>query len=376
MLMRMLFAGLLIALLGRVAPAAEEPVPGSVEWVEAQIEAAKNFEIPEGIRVRWRREMLRLMTDAELAETRQRIAGKPDHPDRFAVMGEEQRSANGPDVAIRELLYGGPDRWRINETNLGPSERFADMALNQGAAWQLTPTQAQLIDPVAPRRGYDPASRESMFTAEVNRFLLGPFFAVSPRQDYEVLSAVFTPDDGWRCRWRQVDGKYEWLVEGIIEAGVLLTAESRIFSVKGGRETLQGISVFTDLRTDEQLGMPVFQSVVHHLSSGEQGRIFQLLSIHPLSRDALRDALRPPKLGGSDSIRGVLATTQIVDYRGDVPEVLDRLEDGTIQRGFLYSTEGESRQTTERWWRIIGWVSGFLVVLSGVLLWWQRRKSL
>ena len=373
MIRKTLFVWFLLAISGAGAMGHSEPELGSKAWVEAQIERAKSFEVPEGIRVRWREETHRLMTDAELGETRRRIAGKPDHPDRFAVMGEEQRIAEGPDIREYELLYQDANQWRYNCTTLGARPGYADMAFDRSRVWQLTPEQGQYIDGTSPPRGFEPESRQGQFTSALRSLILGPF-SIAGRSEYEVLSTGDNADGTWRCRIRRDDIQYEWVLTGKRLSDRIVISERQAFAEVSGKWFDRGFTAYSDRKMDGFRGPTVWNNAVSYLPDGTVSRSIHLVSVETLDRDELRAALRPPAAGGRDSVRGAVTALQFVDYREGPPIVKDTLADGTVRTSSpAGSTAGRGDSAAA--WRVAGWVSGIVLIAMTFVVWWHRRPS-
>ncbi len=375
MIRKTLFVWFLLAISGAGATGQSELEPGSKAWVEAQIERARNFKIPKGFRFKWREETHRLMTDAELAQARERVASKPDHPDRFAIMGEEQRIERGPDKRELEVLYDDSARWRFNMTTVAPNRSYADMALDGSEAWQLTAAQSQTIDASAPPRGYEPSSRQAQFERPIQRFVIGPFdFGTS--KDYEVLNSTTEPNGDWSAHVQRVDGKYLWVLRGYVGKDGVTIKDRQLFASKKNKLTLQSIAVYSDRGTGDFFSVPIYHRIVGYFPDGKVIRtVREVVSVENLDPDVMRKAMQPPKPNSIDLIRGKLAVKEFVDFSSGVPVITNVNADGSKSVSRPFDSTASSSNWSVRVWKAIGWISGAFIVVLGIFLWRQRQRA-
>lgn len=345
-----------------------EPPLGTVEWVAQQFEQMQQFKLPRDIHAVWRDELFRTMSDAERRAAEKQVQDHPDHPDRMPLMFENRRLSEGPDVWIGELLYKDPTHWRISQTT-EHLETFGDMVLDGAAAWQLSPEQIQLLSSGNPPRGFEPESRQGRFEGMLRQFLFGPFLGRAAGE-YEVVYARF--DDG-----------------GSWESQIALVGTGNVIQLSG---RMSGETLVVDRRVDSQDGAVVHRAEYaeptwnDHLrrwvypeysrigEDTELSRKYTLVSLEPLDADLFRRAIQVPRIGSEDAIRGKVAATQTVDYRSGIPVVGEVSGDGDVEYTVPKSKTAPEPPSTAPW-RVIGWVAGCVVVVSGVFLWWKRRPN-
>lgn len=349
----------------------DDPPVGSVGWVEQQLEQARQFGPHTNIHMCWREETYRLMTDSELEAARQSIAGKPDHPDRFKVAAEEKRIARGADVVEYELWYGGPERWRFNQTELSAEGQHVDMALAGTESWQMSPEQIQYLRSDSAPPGFEPSTRQGLFVADVRQCVLGAL-SLGGQSEKKVVYAETSPDGRWRGRVRRGDGGFEWDCSGRFEGDQLSITERRAFQLNRGNREQYGKVGYSGQEFNSFLQERVFTRMDVELRDGTRSSSLALVLIDPLEQGELREVLRRPVLGGADVVRGAVAASQAVDHRDSGPKVIDKLEDGSLRSTVWGADSPGLGQSSPELWRVVGWLSGAVVVLGGVVLWRRR----
>lgn len=344
--------------------------PAGAPWLEAQIARSKTIAIPENIRVRWRHEIHRMLMDHEVLDLRAKIAGKPDHPDRFRLLPEEIRIRSGPEILDWELLYGDSQRWRINRGNRS-TESYADMGYNRGSAWQLTPGQAQLIHEASAPAGYEPGSRRGDFEGAMKHFVLGPYF-LAPRFEYSATS--FQAGSGGRyiaVVERSPDRRIFHFMRDIDREGRVFV-ERRSFDSEG---LLSSIDLYYEIENPDPDAVFAFVSGSRHHPDGTIAHVFALESVDRLSQQDLRAALAPPAFGRIDMFRGDFGGAQLVDLRGGVPTVYESDPDGVVT-GYQPVVTSRAENPGDTLWRIAGWVSGIVLLVVGVVFWRIKRGGI
>lgn len=348
---------------------ADEPV--NAAWIEAQIARSKSFEIPENIHVQWRYETHRLMMDHDLLALRQRVANKPDHPDRFRLVMEEQRIESGPELLLWELLYEHSRRWRINRTNKS-SESYVDMGYNNGSAWQNSPGQAQLISESSAPMGFEPASRRGWYESAMKHFVLGPYF-LSPRHEFFVTSFTEDSQGGFMATVERTPDPRTYRFTRVIDKEGPAYIERLAYDSDG---SLVSISLhIEDAAGDGLLGDTVFSRTVWYHPDGSINRLIQLESVSRLSLKELDAALKPPGFGGVDPFRGVIDATQIHDLRTESPVIREVDQEGVVTRHQPGASEKGPGVPAGSVWRLSGWISGAVLLAAGALVWWTKRGN-
>lgn len=340
---------------------------GDEAWLAARLEKAALREMPRGFRASWREELVRVYSPRELAEARERVRSRPEHPDRIKIRAQEELDKSGPVVIVYEVMYQDAERWRYNTTNES-SNSFADMARDGAGAWQLSDGAAQLLDATGAPEGYEPTQRSAKFERALQNFLQGPLVH-SGRSTYEVRSIDNASADEWAATLRRSDGYLSHLNGQIV-------GDTVVFTDRGIRRpdgTLAAITTYSGYREDNVLGHGVYTEITFAGPDGVPTRVTTLLDVQPLDNARMKDAMRTPELGASDAVRGEISGT-LVDMRSGARVIEESQEDGSVTRVDMTDAYGEDSDQRAPW-RMLGWGAAGLLVVVLVLKWRQNQAA-
>lgn len=111
-------------------------------------------------------------SDTELAQLRERVKNKPQHPERAtAAFWEEERKVA---AEVRYTLWHDGDRLRLNVDHVGVRTGFEDYALAGAASWSHNSKRAMaLLDARRPPSGLDVRQVGSVEFRRAKRFIVG-----------------------------------------------------------------------------------------------------------------------------------------------------------------------------------------------------------
>ncbi len=269
-------------------------------------------ELPRGMSIAWEVEHHAGMTASEIASLKNRIAGKPDHPERARLANAVRRASSGPDVVRYEALIDSSGRLRLAEITTGST---TDTIITDNLVWVLAGDSLTLLD----ARRDPPPGRNFRPTKDVARRHVGGF-------RHGALSILIGVPDPRLLRyraegpsWSATVGMRDDLgtieVDGTLSAGEWFARQARITRLNPAPSDVGARVTASEPWADSPIG-PVFRVIESYSPSGSLTYRNRLLSITPWPGD---DAVfRPPaREGGSDAIRGPLTLSSVADFRSD-----------------------------------------------------------
>ncbi len=331
-----------------------QPTPGThpdlVHAFQETWTRAHTFAFPRAVVVRFEVTEHPRLSDAEIANIRRRIEGRPDHPDRKRLEVELRRR-NAPDVSRWTLWYLDDHHWRCNLDE--PYQAlYVDTAENNDHRWTLSSTFAEVYDadlPPPPNR--DVSLMKTDAIGEIRRFIYAGWGAY-PVNEAAILSAS---NDIIRLRLPN-DTQWRHDVEHAPDQSRLLCSRSVLEEATAfptGSET-----TFLDWTFDEVLGHWRCARIEERNADGRLLRTRELVSVERIiDPDSMRSLLRTPVVSGrpaeSDPIRGPLdSVTTLIDFRSGQEHIVNLTEAGTTQTPLPRGMLPPGRRFP---WTIIGW---------------------
>lgn len=300
-----------------------------------------------------------------VAELRQEVKGKPDHPARAELEMQERLLARGgkPATVSYQLWWVSEREWRLNtSTNSLPEpDYFADYAALPNARWLLTPAQLTLTNLDDTPRANDLGSTiESSISDLV--LLLWQGFASNRHIPNEVVEFSLE-GDAWTARTSCERGLWEhagtWLAD--LHVGLV----HRVTATPATTESWSPM-VFQfadhDVGSTHQAALP--RTMTAALLRGSQSRSERTALLGALASFDPNEIVRLtalPRPGGEDAIRGPVRVSRIHDHRsGDWVEA-EVSGDQVVRESTLTTVRAD-----RAWWRTLGIAT--LCVLCAILI--------
>ncbi len=253
---------------------------------------------------------------ARAAELRERVSGKPDHPERHDLATLDAELKHGAYVVSSRAMIFASDRWRIGDSHpLYADLLFIDDAVDRKKGWRMQPRQILIADEER-RGGPRPETSAHSFSRLVSIWAGGGIdpdavmTCVPVPQTPGGFTVEFKPNDGVtgiaKGIWDEVSRTLV-ISEVVIKSGPS-DVEHRELS---GFRVIPGLSrsLYTIARCTWD-GSPV---IVESRFVGVQ---------HPtISADR---ALATPGFRAIDAIRGVVTAASIADYSGGHAAIIER----------------------------------------------------
>ena len=366
---------LIMILMGATARAGDRASEVQNWFAEEVREAAKPLAF-SGYSVSWFEDLFNVLGPAEVETLREAVKGHPEHPRRFELEATEKQIRDGKIRLTFRLFADGSglqERWRYNR---GEGATFVDSVFTPDDSWQLSAQSIALFDPAVVKVGADsqqaPQAGQRVFRSQIAGMLFGNLDLVTTRG--------LTPEpptvsgDRWSivCRKKYGnDAEARYTYEGRWSP-----ADSRGF-VESIKYFETGITqsgttfTFADWKKNEPLGRWIAQAILRKDASGVRSREIVFNSIDPLPPGGFEAVVALPKLGSTDSVRGVVVANTFVDFAKNKRIIVD--SDGSLSESKItddvIATEGPAR------WTIVGWLLLGALVLTVVIVRFRNRSS-
>lgn len=269
--------------------------------------------LPKGVRVVWEVEQHAGLTSSELAAMRQRIARKPDHPERQAVEAAERILSKGPDRLRREAWIDGSGRFRLSETRA--EGNWEDVVVADGVVWALSADTLNIVDDTReppPGRNFRPARDEAQ--RNLGGFVLGGLSMIIGAPKITVQSFVRSGSE-WNATALLADNIGEFSLRGGDRDGHLLVTEGRVRRLDPAPSEVGFRILASQPWLDSPLG-PVFRLVENYSPSGALRSRSLLIEVEAWSGDPAFFEI-PNRSGSHDAVRGDLNILSVADFRDD-----------------------------------------------------------
>ena len=362
-----------IAAGGAVSSATASP-PELETWLDERVAAAR-FGPPtlEG-RLDIVETLMPTMTPTELSAFVEGIRRFPDHEGWRTAIDEHRRLQSGGDATVYTIWWPGDGAFRYSTTPGADGGRTTlDIALGYGGnAWSLSGGQLALLRADRPPPDRDVTVLKPMLQRTLNEVFHGPFVrakgestrvgsvARDDRSDSDWL-VTFANDSGPRV----VIGVDE-VPDGYPRFRVVhwaLPVSPDLVLPPGAPTPAAAFEVLAS-EMDGVLGDATYASVEGYDRSGRLVRRVDVLGFTPETASETRAALRAPRDGGTDALRGVVEVVQLDDFRDRSSDVDSVPIDA--------ATPALPRSSGGGWWYAIFGVSA--AASGGALIWLKMRR--
>jgi hypothetical protein len=329
-------------------------------WDRVTVVAGDNDSL-DGVCIAYRVDMLQVPRADELARLRREVEGKPDHPARVQLSIYDRRLQLDGKDGDQRMVWRYKGMWRYNGQPLSDPEAYSDLVWGDGVAWGLSQNTLLLADPAtAARHPYGLPGVSSNMTFELMA-LTGAGIGLAHFNSIRLIPVV---SDGVR-----------WTAQGGTPDGRLRVKANGTWSEETGWGTVDSVHTSdlwvkaTEWMYCEPLGMGIAGRVDICDSDGKIDRRITLNSAVPFTPREFLAISRPPKIDGSDPIRGKTTFREVVDVRGSTPLL------GHIQAGALVQLRSEShgREPEDRL-RVLGWIIAASSIATLGVTWVRRRR--
>ncbi len=340
---------------------------GSLEWFEAQWEAAARVEIPENSYIEYEVVSPIAGDEGEIEQLRRIVEGKPDHPLRERYESLQWQAEHGPPRIRYRLWYGDAKHWRLSHDFHQPSPlQYRDVAVRGRESWQLTERSLSLVDSSRPPVDRDPESVLRSVPVFLQNWMF-PGSAVSTPLGFTPESAQII-EDKWIGTIRSSTGERIFELRGHVVGGRVQVESSTAVQSLDEPRWAGWSSTFSDWAFEEFLGRWVARTRSTTGPDGTPGQSETLIQIRPLNEGELATLLTTPTVAGEDQLRGKSTFTAINDFRTGVRT--DLSEAGAPKSLLPEWTQKKSPPT---WLRPVGWATAVGIVVALV---WVRVRSI
>ncbi len=355
--------------------AAQSPTKADVAaWFDREWDRAQQMPNLGDGSLCWRVEFWDLPAnpEKELANLREQVEGRPDHPARHQVARIERILAGNPPHRLRCLWAHNEDHWRVN-TTFGNSA-FADTAMAGNTVWRLSHSQLMVGTDKTQPAMQTVMSELYTFWPEVNRLVFGGL-------SHGVISGIRRGELRWDGReWRVTmsfgppDGapNFESVISGrwdnALDRGFV---EREIITISVPKPETVG----TEYRySDWQLVAPLNQWIASRVEDvtpgGRVQRAYVFDSWRPGGEGDFEEVLAVPSPNATDPVRGELLFTRLVDYRRNAVR-----ERKNAQEQFARAVPIRQPGGPSIWRSWLGWVSAAALATGLVVLYIHRRST-
>lgn len=313
---------MILVIVGTVWPAIAQTDPLRAE-IEARIQAARNFELPEnsefvietlfGVDAPAKEEVDRL----------RRLVGV-DRSAEYNLARIQLEEESGGSRRRVEYYVGSDQAWRINSTLLThPGAPYFDAARGRDGYWTLSPDQLQFAKdpsslpadvPFDPEKEYHIAhtvlawlttgiagtGKGSIEITEIERSLSGASIMVRGEERSLLIEGVFELDSA--------NDQPDFRIDRV-----------HVLDLEGNRTA---VNEYKDWRDHPELGIRLAHHCVTTLTNGKIFSEYRVTHAGPLSHD-VSEVTRTPPPDGEDVLRGTSTYRSVVDHTRGLRSMLD-----------------------------------------------------
>lgn len=347
-----------MCVLCRAQPATSLTTQELADLFEAAWRSGEVFAVPDRVQVRYEVIDYPRLSDREIETIAERIANRPDHPDRL-VLEQEQRRRREPDTTQIVLWHIDASVWRLNRDEAFQGV-YVDIASNKDVLWSLTPFAVQLLD--ADRVAPPNRNLASVFGGAVNeirRFAWGPWgdrpFSEITVRDISVsgTGAQFT---------------YSFASGATLRAACmvrstpprLLPTTVTLLQSPSSPDSIGQTWVWKDWEYDPVLGVERAGVIEHRDLTGRLLRSTVLLNVSALD-DANALLFDAPRVGNPDAVRGIVPIQNVLDFRSGKEVVTTISPSGATSMPLPESMKQQGRPFP---WRAAGWLLAGIIAAA------------
>ncbi len=362
---------LLVLLWGGIAPraAAQTDNPAFNEWWERVTAGGREGPPIDGLLLRSLVFEEYFPPEAELQAMRERVAGKPDHPEKRKLAGYEYLRSSGERVPSRRSIWRLGGRWRYNiDTAADGSGVYTDYVWADDAAWELSKNKLGLALP-------DGKSPRSQVLASLQSGL-GLYASMFLRTGWSLtptmrLSVQLSADGTWRAEASEPDSSLETTAAGSWDAtrGVGRIRQSTYRRLNSPPDPNSDVThEVVRWHPFGGLGLDVAAEVrTKNNADGRMVRRYQLEEIRTFTPAEFDALMTIPKPGGTDAERGPVTYTVVVDDRPGAPS---RAWSSAAQLDVQVTNPLQEPSRVPL--RVVGWA--VIAVISATLVWLYCRS--
>lgn len=351
---------------------AQTPTPEQIQaWLDNSIKDAAERTSAVGLAFWWTNENYGVYNAEQLAEARERIKGKPEHPEAGAVaMSEEIFRTGQPDRIEYRCFIAGPDEWRTSMDS--PRVNYSvDQVYRSRSAWMLQGGELRAADPSKPNAfDFTPKWGEGAFNGPwsgLGILLYGPFF--SANRFRPALDEVRVDGTTWSARasWRYGAGASETETSQRWKGGFDPTrerawiTESVVLSHSRMREKVGERRTYSDWHVELGTGVFIATSFEAFAPSGRLERRVILRRSERPNPDQAKLLLAVPSDGSQDLFRSSHRVK--TEISAAVPDSKSPIVAG--------SDSPEAQPSS--WLKWSGWALAVITIAAVWLLWRGRR---
>ncbi|KAA0212374.1 MAG: hypothetical protein DYG94_14790 [Leptolyngbya sp. PLA3] len=358
-----------------------QPNDALAAWVSDQYDAARNGAALEYAHVTWRVEEVFVPPTAQLQALRRRVAGHPDHPERYTLEAYERRLNRGPDIAHYDIWLGSRSFFRQNL--VGADGLIEDIVVRPGLSWSYLESSRHLnlVDLSANKspEGYNYQPRDHQIRGTLAGFAYGAFSITVPGAPL-ALQTLAVDSDRWRAVFASEDAGLSLGLEGSWDADAHRgTADLAIIlacdpaPVEVGRKW-----TFTDWEENDILAPQLCRVQTSYAPSGQAESIHTLEIVELITQGDFSFITTPPNpRAQSDSVRGPLVIQTVHKVSGGLNPSIVTVFDSTGSQLAEIPERDFDRNREQRLLSmsvLIG-VPGVVAVVIGGALWRRMRGS-
>lgn len=343
-------------------------------WISDELERSQTVSSPVPIHFTWRMETWTSVMYPDVVALRQRVQGRPEHPERGHLAALEAEIKSGkPETATFELWLDPSGYWRFN-SDLGPA--FSrDAALGGTDAWVLGRDFVEVFasDIGAARPTGHPGAERNVFWPMVGRFRFGGLERVGAAA--REVKSVSLSGDRFTAQIENETGTLAFSIDGEwnpqAQRGFVKAVE--ITRYPGRADVVGTREIFLDWRPSADGGWVCDKVDLYKPGQAKPWRRLFLEGATEVSAADFKRIIATPRPGDKDAVRGALpGTLMVVDRRAGERRWVDM--NGTSHVEPLADAPA-ARTSPLVSTRALGLTILFSGLAAGALWYWYRVRA-
>lgn len=340
---------------------------GSLDWFREEWGRAQTWQPPAPVAAEYSVSTYEIYSEQELAALEQRIAGKPDHPDRPKVVAVQQFMQRGGDVLRYRLWYYSEEEWRVSRDDLNTNLGFFDMGRSRSVVWGMSDTELSLLDSeIRAPVGYEyKATGLGLIRLHLALFM-SPFSIDAGRGLRPTRTEV--NGENWRGWASTPTGDLAVIYDGRLEtkSGIIDVTEYRIGRFDASPDAVGSKVVFSEW-ADVLDGTVRAARLRRHLrADGTVKATYALDDVRPSSQSEVGSVTGIPRRGSNDPVRGTIVAEVVNDFRPAVAATAVYRDGSQVRQSPLPGQRLVPASPSA--WRAFGWVVAGAIVVGLIIL--------
>jgi len=253
--------------------------------------------------------------EAELSDMRQRVKGRPDHPDRHRLVLAE-KSKRGQLSTTHRIWWRGANEWRLSNDH-ADNTGFSDSAVTVSTWWSLTPDGMSVVDPSEPHPPAVSYNQDGGWMRDVcDQFFLGGAHKLM-FSDHDIAVAVTGAEVQLSSFDDRAPYKQRIIVKGAWDSGrqSFIPASLDVFRINDGSQPV--FTIIYDKSAWSSDYMRFIPAGVTWLVENVPSQRYFNFSLSPAPDMPFDVATAVPSNAVNDPVRGRLSMRRITHHKGD-----------------------------------------------------------